>query len=82
MAQAASAKRVEALTVDQIVQFTWLFNGNIDLAEYMLDDRMTLVGRTVHPVNGMDYKEFIYCAYTLAVSTDRLEFLIRQRDRY
>ena len=82
MAQAASAKRVEALTVDQIVQFTWLFNGNIDLAEYMLDDRMTLVGRTVHPVNGMDYKEFIYCAYTLAVSTDRLEFLIQQRDRY
>ena len=82
MAQAASAKRVEALAVDQIVQFTWLFNGNIDLAEFMLDDRMALVGRTVHPVNGMDYKEFIYCAYTLAVSTDRLEFLIQQSDRY
>ena len=82
MAQAASAKRVKALTVDQIVQFTWLFNGNIDLAEFMLDDKMTLVGRTVHPVKGMDYKEFIYCAYTLAVSTDRLEFLIQQSDRY
>lgn len=82
MAQAASAKRVKALTVDQIVQFTWLFNGNIDLAEFMLDDKMTLVGRTVHPVKGMDYKEFIYCAYTLAVSTDRLEFLIQQPDRY
>ena len=82
IAQAASAKRVKALAVDQIVQFTWLFNGNIDLAEFMLDDRMTLVGRTVHPVNGMDYKEFIYCAYALAVSTDRLEFLIQQTDRY
>ena len=80
MAQAASAQRVEALTDAQIVRFTWLFNGNIDLAEFMLDDRGALVGRTVHPVNGMDYKEFAYCAYTLAVSTDRLEFLIQQRD--
>ncbi len=82
LAQAASAKRVEALSIDQIVQFTWLFNSNIDLAEFMLDDRMALVGRTVHPVKGMDYKEFIYCAYTLAVTTDRLEFLIQQPDRY
>ncbi len=80
MAQAASAQRVEALTDAQIVRFTWLFNGNVDLAEFMLDDRGALVGRTVHPVNGMDYKEFAYCAYTLAVSTDRLEFLIQQRD--
>ena len=82
LAQAASAKRVEALSIDQVVQFTWLFNSNIDLAEFMLDDRMALVGRTVHPVKGMDYKEFIYCAYTLAVTTDRLEFLIQQPDRY
>ena len=82
LAQAASAKRVEALSIDQIVQFTWLFNSNIDLAEFMLDDRMALVGRTVHPVKGMDYKEFIYCVYTLAVTTDRLEFLIQQPDRY
>ena len=82
LAQAASAKRVEALSIDQVVQFTWLFNSNVDLAEFMLDDRMALVGRTVHPVKGMDYKEFIYCAYTLAVTTDRLEFLIQQPDRY
>ncbi len=82
LAQAASAKRVEALSIDQVIQFTWLFNHNIDLAEFMLDDRMALVGRTVHPVKGIDYKEFIYCAYTLAVATDRLEFLISQPDRY
>ena len=82
LAQAASAKRVEALTVDQIVQFTWLFNGNVDLAEFMLDDKMALVGRTVHPITGMDYKEFVYCAYTLAVTADRLEFLVQRPDLY
>ncbi|MFV8781895.1 DEAD/DEAH box helicase family protein [Microbulbifer sp. SA54] len=82
LAQAASANRVESLSIDQIVRFTWLFNSNIDLAEFMLDDRMALIGRTVHPVNGMDYKEFVYCAYTLAVTTDRLEFLIQRPDRY
>lgn len=82
LAQAASAKRVEVLSIDQIIQFTWLFNSNVDLAEFMLDDGMGLVGRTVHPIKGMDYKEFIYCAYTLAVTTDRLEFLVQQRDQY
>ncbi len=81
-AEAASAERVNDLTCQQIIKLTWLYNRNVDLAEFMLDDKGTLVGRVVHPVRGLDYKEFAYCAYTLAVATDRLEYLIDNRDRY
>ncbi|MCY4264939.1 MAG: DEAD/DEAH box helicase family protein [Gammaproteobacteria bacterium] len=80
IAKAATAKRVQELSYDQVIQFTWLFNSNVDLAEFMLSGKKALLGRTVHPINGMDYKEFLYCAYTLAVTTDRLEFLIQQPD--
>ncbi len=39
-----------------------------------------ILARAIHPIDGMTYKEFLYCAYTLAASTDRLEFLIQKPD--
>ena len=84
MAQVADAKTTKAKLKEeqQLVRFTWERNANIDLVEFMLDDNKNLVGRAVHPVRGLDEKEFLYCAYTLAVEADRLEYLIKQSDEH
>ena len=82
MAQVADAKTTKKLNQDQLVRFTWERNANIDIVEFMLDDKENLVGRAVHPIRGLDEKEFLYCAYTLAVEADRLEYLIKQSDEY
>ncbi|EED31275.1 putative helicase [gamma proteobacterium NOR5-3] len=80
LAQAATPKVTQALTVDQLLRLTWVRNRDIDLVEFMLDDEMSIYGRVIHPIDGMTYREFLYCAYTLAASTDRLEFLLREED--
>jgi hypothetical protein len=80
LAQAATPEVVRTLSVDQLVKLTWERNRNIDIVEFMLDEAMAIQGRAIHPVDGMTYREFLYCAYTLAASTDRLEFLIRDQD--
>lgn len=80
MAQVADAKTTKKLNQEQLVRFTWERNANIDIVEFMLDDKENLVGRAVHPIRRLDEKEFLYCAYTLAVSADRLEYLIGQSD--
>lgn len=82
MAQVADAKTTKKLNQEQLVRFTWERNANIDIVEFMLDDKENLVGRAVHPIRGLDEKEFLYCAYTLAVEADRLEYLIRQSDEH
>ncbi len=56
--------------------------AHIDIVEFTVNDAGWLTGRAVHPVEGMTYKEFAYCAYTLAASTDRLEYLIQEPDVY
>ena len=82
IAQVADAKITQELSKEQLVRFTWERNANIDIVEFMLDDKENLVGRAVHPIKGLDEKEFLYCAYTLAVEADRLEYLIRQSDEH
>lgn len=80
LAQAASTQVVHTLSIEQLVHLTWERNRYHDIVEFMLDDEYSLMGRAIHPVEGLSYQEFMYCAYTLAVLTDRLEFLIRQED--
>lgn len=82
IAQVADAKITQELSKEQLVRFTWERNANIDIVEFMLDDKENLVGRAVHPIRGLDEKEFLYCAYTLAVEADRLEYLIGQSDEH
>ena len=82
VAQVADNKITQELSREQLVRFTWERNANIDIVEFMLDDRENLVGRAVHPIRGLDEKEFLYCAYTLAVEADRLEYLIGQSDKH
>lgn len=80
LAQTATPDVVKKLSVDQLIRLTWQQNQHIDIVEFMLDENMALIGRAIHPIESMDYKEFVYCAYTLAVSTDRLEYLIQVPD--
>jgi hypothetical protein len=82
MARAASANIVNQLSNDQLLKLTWQRNAHIDIVEFMLDGEGNLVGRAVHPVDGSTFKRFLYCAYTLTVSTDRLEYLIEESDVY
>ncbi len=80
LATAASAEKVRQLSIDQIIRFTWQRNALIDIVEFMLNDKAEIVGRAVHPIEGMTLEEFHYCAYTLATSTDRLEYLLQEPD--
>ena len=80
LATAASADKVAQLSLDQIIKFTWQRNALIDVVEFMLNDKAEIVGRAVHPIEGMTLQEFLYCTYTLATSTDRLEYLLQEPD--
>jgi len=82
IARAANANIVNHLSNDQLLKLTWQRNAHIDIVEFMLDGEGNLVGRAVHPVDGSTFKRFLYCAYTLTVSTDRLEYLIEESDIY
>jgi hypothetical protein len=55
-------------------------NRNIDLVEFVVDPTSAIVGRIVHPLEDIQWDEFIYCAYTLAVETDDLEYLLSKSD--
>ena len=68
------------LEPDELIKYTWLRNRNIDLVEFVVDDTEAIVGRVVHPAADMQWDEFIYCAYTLAVEADNLEYLLNKQD--
>lgn len=82
LAKAVSAATVARFTSDQLVRYTWQRNAHIDIIEFVIDEEGALVGRALHPTDGLTFKEFQYCAYTLAVATDRLEYLIDSEDLY
>jgi hypothetical protein len=82
LSKIANWQRVNKLSNKQLLRLTWLRNAHVDLAEFTLDNQGNLVGRVVHPVEGLTYKEFMYCAYTLAVGSDRLEYLVQEPDVY
>ena len=68
------------LSVPKVIEYTWIRNRHIDLVEFVMNPEWKLVGRVVHPIRDMELDEFIYCAYTLAVETDRLEYLLSKED--
>ena len=80
MAKAANYEQVAHFSLEQFIKYTWQRNALIDIVEFMFDASGNIMGRAVHPIEGMTFKEFFYCAYTLAVATDRLEYLIQELD--
>lgn len=80
LSTAADKKVVKGLTVDQIVSLTWERNALTDVVEFMFSPDLDIVGRAVQPIEGLTLRKFLYCAYTLATATDRLEYLIQEPD--
>ena len=80
IARAANYVDISHFSLEQFIKYTWQRNSLIDIVEFMFDENGNIVGRAVHPIEGMTFKEFFYCAYTLAVSADRLEYLIQEPD--
>ncbi len=66
----------------KIIEYTWVRNCNIDVVEFLLNEHGDICGRAIHPLKSLDWEEFIYCAYVLAVETDRLEYVFSQDDIY
>ena len=73
---------VRALTVEKIVELTWERNRSTDVVEFMLNHEQEVVGRCVHPVDSLHWREFVYCAHVLAVESDRLEYLVCEEDQF
>jgi hypothetical protein len=69
-----------SLSARDIIKRTWTRNRQIDLVEFVVDPTRKIVGRVVHPSANMTFEEFLYCAYTLAIETDGLEYLLTESD--
>ncbi len=82
LSPAVPSEVVSGMSVKQIVEFTWERNRSTDVVEFMLNDDQAIVGRCVHPVDSLHWREFIYCAHVLAVESDRLEYLICEEDQF
>lgn len=73
---------VRHFTRDRLLDLTWLRNREIDLVEALVRPDGCLVARAVHPARAIDFEEFIFTAYVLAVEADRLEYLIKEPDEF
>jgi hypothetical protein len=80
LSDATAAGFVDDLSPRDIIQRTWARNRQIDLVEFVVDPTRKIVGRVVHPAENMTFQEFLFCAYTLAVETDSLEYLLNKSD--
>ena len=63
-----------------IIEHTWVRNNNIDVIEFLLDPDEGISGRAIHPISSMNWEEFIFCAYVLAIECDRLEYVFNTID--
>lgn len=82
LSDATHADFATGMKPDDIIKLTWGRNRRTDLVEFVVDPQGRLVGRVVHPSENMTFDEFLHCAYTLAVETDGLEYLLGERDTH
>jgi hypothetical protein len=83
--KAVSAQKIKQIKKDRdnkIIRHTWLRNKKIDVVEFILDPDEGISGRIVHPINSLDWDEFSYSAYMLAVEADRLEYIFDKEDYF
>jgi hypothetical protein len=65
---------------DKVIEYTWMRNSKVDLVEFLLDSDGDISGRIIHPIDSLDWEEFIFCAYLLAVQADRLKYLVHYEE--
>lgn len=85
ISKAVSSEMVDSLgerKESKIIEYTWMRNRKVDLVEFLLDQDRGISGRVIHPLSTLDWEEFIFYAYVLAVEADRLEYLIHHKDTY
>jgi len=63
-----------------VIEYTWIRNKFTDVVEFLLDPQGGISGRILHPINSLNWEEFVFCAYLLAAEADRLEYIIEQED--
>jgi len=83
MSKAVTADQLAQLGAEKdrkIIEYTWVRNRYVDVVEFLLDKDYGISGRAIHPVNSLDWDEFIFCAYVLAVEADRLEYIFNSQD--
>jgi len=83
MSKAVTADQLAQLGAEKdkkIIEYTWVRNRYVDVVEFLLDKDDGVSGRAIHPVNSLDWDEFIFCAYVLAVEADRLEYIFNSKD--
>lgn len=83
LSKAVGAEQLSKLGTDKdrrIIEYTWVRNRHVDVVEFLLDNDDEISGRVIHPVSSLDWGEFIYCAYVLAVEADRLEYIFNTQD--
>ena len=81
-AMVADQDVVKRFSRDKLLRCTWLSNRNVDLVGFQVRPDGCLVARALHPAPSMDFEEFIFTAYVLAVEADRMEYLIKEDDEY
>jgi len=64
----------------KIIEYTWIRNKFTDVVEFLLDPNGGISGRIIHPINSINWEEFVFCAYLLAAEADRLEYVVEQED--
>jgi len=79
---AVPSNAVSVMPIEKIVELTWERNRSTDVVEFMLNGEQEIVGRCVHPVDSLHWREFVYCAHVLAVESDRLEYLVCENDHF
>ncbi len=61
---------------EDLIKLTWERNNNIELVEFVLDDKDYLIGRVVHPAISMQAKEFMFCSYILACEANHVRHIM------
>jgi hypothetical protein len=64
----------------KIIEYTWVRNRHVDVVDFLLDPDGGISGRIIHPINSLNWEEFTFCAYILAVEADRLEYIVDRED--
>lgn len=72
----ADESTVAALTYEQLRQYTWLRNRNVDLVDFIVRPDECLIARAWHPASNLKIEALAFTAFTLAREADRLIHLI------
>ena len=60
LSKVATKKKISQFDDHKIIELTWIRNSNIDLVEFMLNNKGELMGRVVHASDSLDWDELYF----------------------